>query len=50
MPLSDRVIVLQRLAALEQKLLSDQQGFVLIIKNNGDLVGGSLDRGPRKRR
>jgi len=45
MPLSDRLIVLQRLAALEQKLLSDQRGFVLIIKNYGHLVGGSLAHG-----
>ena len=45
MPLSDRVIVLQRLAALEHKLLSDRQGFVLIIKNYGHLVGGSLGHG-----
>lgn len=61
MPLSDRVVVMQRLAALERKLLIDSKefpppseswedpdgyhGFVLIIKNYGRLVGGSLAHG-----
>lgn len=59
MPLSDRVVVMQRLAALERKLLTDSNlppseswedpdgydGFVLIIKNYGRLVGGSLAHG-----
>jgi len=61
MPLSDRVIVVQRLAALERKLLPGSKeflppsesgedpdgyhGFVLIIKNHGRLVGGSLAHG-----
>jgi galactose-1-phosphate uridylyltransferase len=61
MPLSDRVVVMQRLAALERKLLTgsqqflrpsecwedpdDYHGFVLIIKNHGRLVGGSLAHG-----
>ncbi len=61
MPLADRVIVMRRLAALERKLVTDgeahlppsqpwkthnqAQGFVLIIKNYGRLVGGSLAHG-----
>jgi galactose-1-phosphate uridylyltransferase len=55
MPPSDRVIVMQRLAALENKLLAnavnessndqDGHGFVSIIKNYGRLVGGSLVHG-----
>jgi len=61
MPLSDRVVVMQRLAALERKILKDSRkflppseswkgadgchGFVLIIKNHGRLVGGSLAHG-----
>ncbi len=60
-PLSDRITVLNRLAALENKLLfdSDSQmppstqwksqketsGFVEIIKNYGAPVGGSLEHG-----
>jgi galactose-1-phosphate uridylyltransferase len=61
MPLSDRVVVMERLAVLEQKLLSGSaglmpiaepwngekkaHGFVSIIKNYGNLVGGSLAHG-----
>ncbi len=61
MPQSDRVVVMQRLAALEKKLLTDatgemptnrfwgdregRYGFVSIIKNYGRLVGGSLVHG-----
>jgi galactose-1-phosphate uridylyltransferase len=42
MPLADRVIVLDRLAALEQKLFFTSGGYVSIIKNHGRQVGGSL--------
>jgi galactose-1-phosphate uridylyltransferase len=61
MPLGDCIVVMQRLAALEGKLLTDSRelfpfsepwgdrpghrGFVLIIKNYGRLVGGSLAHG-----
>jgi len=61
MPQSDRLIVLQRLAALEEKLLLEDSpgypvsgttadgrsthGYVLVIKNHGRLVGGSLAHG-----
>ncbi len=46
MPPSDRVVVMQRLAALEKKLLTEQAAAsVLIIKNYGRLVGGSLEHG-----
>jgi galactose-1-phosphate uridylyltransferase len=58
MPLADCVVVMKRLAALEKKLLvdsrgfmpatetwGDHHGFVLIIKNYGRLVGGSLSHG-----
>jgi len=61
MPQSDRRIALQRLAALEGKLLLDDSagypvsgetaegrpthGYVLVIKNQGRLVGGSLAHG-----
>ncbi len=46
MPLEDRVVVMQRLAALERKLLTDgKTSFVSIIKNYGRLVGGSLVHG-----
>jgi galactose-1-phosphate uridylyltransferase len=46
MPRTDRVLVLQRLAVLEKKLLAEQpSGFVSIIKNCGRLVGGSLAHG-----
>jgi len=61
MPQSDRVIAFRRLAALEGKLLLDDSagypasgatsdgrnthGYVLIIKNYGRLVGGSLAHG-----
>ena len=61
MPLSDRVVVLQRLALLERKLLigsagrmpstnhavdsTPYHGYVSIIKNFGRLVGGSLSHG-----
>ena len=45
MPLADRVIVLQRLALLEEKLLSIPGMYVSIIKNYGQLVGGSLVHG-----
>jgi galactose-1-phosphate uridylyltransferase len=44
MPLDDCVIVMERLAALERKLL-EGEGFVVIIKNYGHLVGGSLIHG-----
>ena len=61
MPLADRVIVLERLGALERKLLTgsehkmpptksiggqtEKRGYVSIIKNQGRLVGGSLVHG-----
>jgi galactose-1-phosphate uridylyltransferase len=56
MPQSDRIVVMQRLARLEKKLLTDASGetsddqddlhgFVSIIKNFGHLVGGSLMHG-----
>ena len=45
MPTKDRVIVLQRLAALESKMMSDPDSYVSIIKNYGHLVGGSLAHG-----
>ncbi|MBC8446811.1 MAG: hypothetical protein H8D78_03590 [Chloroflexi bacterium] len=61
MPLTDRIVVMQRLAALEGRLLRDageflplcephgngtgDHAFVLIIKNYGRLVGGSLAHG-----
>ncbi len=45
MPQADRVVVMQRLAALEKKLLAGNAGFVSIIKNYGRLVGGSLAHG-----
>jgi len=60
MPLADRVVVMERLAALEEMLLkgadqlpaaggatsrADGEGFVVIIKNYGHLVGGSLIHG-----
>jgi hypothetical protein len=52
MPLADCVVVMERLAALEKKLLTgsreltlDRRGCVVIIKNYGRLVGGSLAHG-----
>lgn len=61
MPLEDRVTVLERLAQLERKLLfesagtmpiaepwkdgKNSHGYVSIIKNYGNLVGGSLVHG-----
>jgi galactose-1-phosphate uridylyltransferase len=45
MPLCDRVIVLQRLAALEKKMESAPDVYISIIKNYGHLVGGSLTHG-----
>ncbi len=61
MPPTDGVIVMKRLAVLERKLLSSftesnnnqderkegpgQQAYVLIVKNYGHLVGGSLSHG-----
>jgi galactose-1-phosphate uridylyltransferase len=61
MPLEDRVTVMRRLAVLEHKLLFESaaylppadpslvhdifQAFILIIKNFGHLVGGSLTHG-----
>lgn len=55
MPLADCVVVMQRLAALERKLLDlgpellptagDEAAYVSIIKNQGRLVGGSLAHG-----
>jgi galactose-1-phosphate uridylyltransferase len=61
MPLADREIVMERLAALENKLLTSPftnsqpssnqtktapvQGYVSVIKNYGYLVGGSLIHG-----
>lgn len=61
MPLEDLVIVMERLAALEERLVSGKsthatsnepwgdragnRGFVSIIKNYGRLVGGSLAHG-----
>jgi galactose-1-phosphate uridylyltransferase len=45
MPQADRIIAMNRLAALEKKLLSGSNEFVSIIKNYGHLVGGSLVHG-----
>ena len=45
MPSGDRLIVLQRLAALEKTMMADSDTFVSIIKNYGHLVGGSLVHG-----
>jgi galactose-1-phosphate uridylyltransferase len=61
MPLADRMVAMQRLAALEQKLLHEsaaimplapstegspaKYGFVSIFKNYGLMVGGSLSHG-----
>ena len=62
LPLADAIVVMERLAALERKLLSGsdslpkgsgdreiapsyQKAFVLITKNYGRLVGGSLTHG-----
>jgi galactose-1-phosphate uridylyltransferase len=61
MPQSDRLVVFQRLASLEANLLLDgsdgypvsgatsdgrpTRGYVLIIKNHGRMVGGSLAHG-----
>jgi galactose-1-phosphate uridylyltransferase len=61
MPQSDRVIAMARLAALEEKLLVDEtseypesgqtvdgkttRGYVLMMKNHGRAVGGSLAHG-----
>lgn len=61
LPRADRVVVFQRLAALERKLLTESEGFmpisepwnvarstrgyVSIIKNYGRAVGGSLSHG-----
>jgi len=54
MPLADCVVVLQRLAALERRLLdlgpallptASDAAYVSIIKNQGRLVGGSLAHG-----
>lgn len=45
MPAADCVVVMQRLAALEQTLREKGEGAVLITKNYGYLVGGSLFHG-----
>lgn len=45
MLLEDRVVVLERLAALEKQMLSMPDVTVSIIKNYGHLVGGSLAHG-----
>ena len=53
MPFEDALIAMQRLAALEKTLLSGEgsshpthpEGFVSIIKNVGDKIGGSLPHG-----
>ncbi len=45
MPLDDRVVVFNRLAALEKKMMESQNLYVSIIKNYGHLVGGSLAHG-----
>lgn len=46
MPLGDRVVVVERLAALESSLLmAFPQAYVSTIKNYGRLVGGSLVHG-----
>ncbi len=45
MPLADCAVVIQRLAALEKKLMETENGHVLITKNYGYLVGGSLFHG-----
>jgi galactose-1-phosphate uridylyltransferase len=42
LPLADRIVVLDRLATLEEKLIATTGGHVSIIKNHGPLVGGSL--------
>ena len=53
MGLADRVVVMERLAALEETLLGGskalgaarERGYVVIVKNYGHLVGGSLMHG-----
>ena len=46
LPVSDCVVVMERLAALERMLLTGAgAGFVVMIKNYGRLVGGSLAHG-----
>jgi galactose-1-phosphate uridylyltransferase len=56
MPLSDCIVAMERLAALEGKLIAEsgdfvpvaekgERGLVLIMKNYGHLVGGSLAHG-----
>ena len=45
MPVADCVVVMQRLGALERTLLKAGEGHVLITKNYGYLVGGSLFHG-----
>ena len=45
MPLEDRIIVMNRLAVLEKKMLIGKKQFVSVIKNYGRLVGGSLVHG-----
>jgi galactose-1-phosphate uridylyltransferase len=61
MPLADAIVVMNRLAALEKKLVegsnelaiegqgplgrSDRQGAVIIMKNYGHLTGGSIAHG-----
>jgi galactose-1-phosphate uridylyltransferase len=45
MPHADCVIVMKRLAALEEKMLTFSGAYVSIIKNFGHLVGGSLVHG-----
>lgn len=45
MQLIDRIIVMQRLAAIEKKLMDGGIKYVSIIKNYGHLVGGSLVHG-----
>ena len=49
MPAGDRLLLLERLACLEKKLLGGNDrkipGYVSIIKNKGGSVGGSLEHG-----
>ena len=45
MSIDDLVVVLERLAALESRLLESLGGYFSVIKNYGRLVGGSLVHG-----
>ncbi len=45
MPLEDCIIVLQRVSALEEVLLSDRERHIYFFKNYGNQVGGSIPHG-----